>query len=73
MSTAPDTLAAMRERARFCNSIMPATSRDVQTLAGEVERLSALEAVAHRHHHACLGACGCSVCDWIVASRKAAK
>ena len=36
-------------------------------------RLDALEAVVHRHHHACLGACGCSVCDWYVASRKASK
>ena len=73
MTITPPDLDAMRERARFCNSIMPATSRDVQTLATEVERLSTLEAVAHRHHHACLGACGCSVCDWIVAARKASK
>lgn len=68
--TPPDAFARAIVAAR---AAVPALASDVLTLATEVERLSALEAVAHRHHHTCLGACGCSVCDWIVAERKASK
>ncbi len=41
----------------------------VDRLCSEVERLSALEAVATKHHDICLGACGCGVCAWVKASR----
>lgn len=44
----------------------------VERLVAEVERLSTLEAIARKHHATCLGTCGCSICDWVVASRKAA-
>ena len=54
---------------------MPVEGEEVEMIEplDLLARLDALEAVVHRHHHACLGVCGCSVCDWYVASRKASK
>lgn len=73
---APSAIVDDTPPAAFARAIVasraavPCLASDVLTLCAEVEQLRALEAVAHRHRHACLGACGCSVCDWIVASRK---
>lgn len=52
---------------------LPAMAGHVVALSAEVERLSALEALARKHHATCLGACGCSVCGWVAAERKAGK
>lgn len=75
MTITPEQLAMMREDATdgldTGGQGTELLATHVMVLATEVERLYALEVVAHRHHHACLGACGCSVCDWIVAERKA--